>query len=100
MLKISDLQRKLQHQKSVLASIPSSSYMKSCVGKTEAQLTAAVLLAPSVERVPAPGQEAAQQDGVRHVVREEGLRQLTQAGHLPLGQWRHLWGVQDIHGYP
>ena len=71
MLKISDLQRKLQHQKSVLASIPSSSYMKSFVEKTEAQLTAAMLLAPAVELVSAPGQEAAQQDGVRHVGREE-----------------------------
>ena len=63
MLAISDLQRKLQHQKSVLASIPSSSYMKSCVEKTEAQLTAAVLLAPAAER--APAQEAAQDEAPR-----------------------------------
>ena len=62
-LTIADLQRKLQHQRSVLASIPSSSYMKSCVEKTEAELTAAVLLAPAVER--APAQEAAQDEAPR-----------------------------------
>ena len=56
MLLISDLQRKLQHQRSVSASLPSSSTMKSCVEKTEAQLAAAVLLAPAVERAPDPGQ--------------------------------------------
>ena len=55
-LLISDLQRKLQHQRSVSASLPSSSTMKSCVEKTEAQLAAAVLLAPAVERAPDPGQ--------------------------------------------
>merc|ERR1711994_1126551 len=54
MLLISDLQRKLQHQRSVSASLPSSSTMKNCVKKTEAQLAAAVLLAPAVERDPAP----------------------------------------------
>ena len=61
-LTIADLQRKLQHQRSVLASIPSSSFMKSCVEKTEAKLTAAVHLAPAVERAPAPAQEAAQDE--------------------------------------
>ena len=85
MLLIADLQRKLQHQRSVSASLPSSSSMKSCVKKTEAQLAAAVLLAPEVEHAPDPGQEeAAQQDGVRDV-REEALRQLTEAGLFPLG---------------
>ena len=86
MLLIADLQRKLQHQRSVSASLPSSSTMKSLVRKTEAQLAAAVLLAPAVEHVPDPGQEeAAQQDGVRDVGREEALRQLTEAGLFPLG---------------
>ena len=85
MLLIADLQRKLQHQRSVSASLPSSSTMKSLVRKTEAQLAATVLLAPAVEHALDPGQEeAAQQDGVRDV-REEALRQLTKARLFPLG---------------
>ena len=79
MLMISDLQRKLKHQRSVSASLPSSSTMKSLVKKTEAQLAAAVLLAPAVEHVPAPAQEAVQ-DGDR-----DALPQLAKAGHSPLG---------------
>ena len=85
MLLIADLQRKLQHQRSVSASLPSSSTMKSLVRKTEAQLAAAVLLEPAVEHALDPGQEeAAQQDGVRDL-RGEALRQLTEAGLFPLG---------------
>ena len=79
MLLIADLQRKLQHQRSVSASLPSSSSMKSLVKKTEAELAAAVLLAPAVEHVPAPAQEAVQ-DGDR-----DALPQLAKAGHSPLG---------------
>ena len=78
MLLIADLQRKLQHQRSVPASLPSSSTMKSLVKKTEAQLAAAVLLAPAVEHVPAPAQEAVQ-DGDR-----DALPQLAKAVHYPL----------------
>ena len=61
MLAMSNLQRKVQYQNSVLAlaSIPSRSYMKRCVEKTDAKLTAAVLLTPAVEGAPAPAQEAA-----------------------------------------
>ena len=77
MLLIADLQRKLQHQRSVSASLPSSSSMKSLVKKTEAELAAAVLLAPAVEHVPAPAQEAVQ-DGDR-----DALPQLAKAGHSP-----------------
>merc|ERR1711994_304259 len=77
-LLIADLQRKLQHQRSVSASLPSSSSMKSLVRKTEAQLAAAVLLVPAVEHVPAPAQEAVQ-DGDR-----DALPQLAKAGHSPL----------------
>merc|ERR1711949_13688 len=79
MLLIADLQRKLQHQRSVSASLPSSSSMKSLVKKTEAELAVAVLLAPAVEHVPAPAQEAVQ-DGDR-----DALPQLAKAGHSPLG---------------
>ena len=74
MLMISDLQRKLQHQRSVSASLPSSSTMKSLVKKTEAQLAAAVLLAPAVEHVPAPAKDA-DRDALPHQAK---------AGHSPL----------------
>merc|ERR1711949_104803 len=78
MLLIADLQRKLQHQRSVSASLPSSSSMKSLVKKTEAELAAAVLLAPAVEHVPAPAREALQ-DGDR-----DAVPKLAKAGHSPL----------------
>ena len=83
MLMISDLQRKLKHQRSVSASLPSSSSMKECVAKTEALLAAAVGLRPAAAVVlPAPGRDPAQDE-----VREKALPRLAKAkvGHPSLG---------------
>ena len=99
MLAISDLQRKLQHQKSVMALIPSSSYMKSCVEKTEVQLTAAVLLAPAVERAPDPAQEAAQDEvpSVQKVGEMQTQVDALQSKVAELSKKRHVINVSVQH---
>ena len=83
MLKVADLQKKLQRQRFVLSHCPSGVYMKECVAKTEALLAAAVGLRPAAAVVlPAPGRDPAQDE-----VREKALPRLAKAkvGHPSLG---------------